>query len=123
MPARDKKISTMRLKAMRYLIVGIFLVLAYGVWRLQVIHGDDYSRAAERNLVRSGREASCVECRRTHSDHDSPSNPWSSILHSQLRQAKHDLESRLGLRPYLGHSQRIRKTYLDRFLAKLRQRI
>ena len=50
---RDEKISAMRLTAAQYLILGIFLVLAYGLWRLQVMQSDYYSLAAEKNRVRN----------------------------------------------------------------------
>ena len=34
---------------MQYIILGIFLVLAYGLWRLQVVQSDYYSLLAEKN--------------------------------------------------------------------------
>jgi penicillin-binding protein 2 len=49
---RDEKPSAIRLTAVQYLILGIFLVLTYGLWRLQVSQSDYYSAAAERNRVR-----------------------------------------------------------------------
>src|SRR5215471_6594956 len=50
---RDEKVSAMRLTASQYLILGIFLILAYGLWRLQVMESDYYSLAAEKNRIRN----------------------------------------------------------------------
>src|SRR5499427_2097137 len=50
---RDEKISAIRLTAAQYIIVGIFLILLYGLWRLQVMQSDYYSLAAERNRIRN----------------------------------------------------------------------
>ena len=50
---RDEKVSGMRLTAAQYIILGIFLVLAYGLWRLQVMQSDYYSLAAEKNRIRN----------------------------------------------------------------------
>ena len=50
---RDEKVSAIRLTAAQYLILAIFLVLAYGLWRLQVMQSDYYSLAAEKNRIRS----------------------------------------------------------------------
>lgn len=50
---RDEKVSEERLTAAQYLILGIFLVLAYGLWRLQVMQADYYSLAAEKNRIRN----------------------------------------------------------------------
>ena len=50
---RDEKVSAMRLTASQYIIVGIFLILAYGLWRLQVMQSDYYSLAAEKNRIRN----------------------------------------------------------------------
>jgi penicillin-binding protein 2 len=50
---RDEKVSAIRLTAAQYAILGIFLVLAYGLWRLQVMQADYYSLAAERNHTRN----------------------------------------------------------------------
>src|SRR3954470_9524375 len=49
---RDEKPSHVRLTAVQYLVLGIFLFLAYGLWRLQVSQSEYYSAAAERNRVR-----------------------------------------------------------------------
>jgi len=50
---RDEKVSPLRLTAAQYIILGIFLVLAYGLWRLQVMQSDYYSLAAEKNRIRN----------------------------------------------------------------------
>ena len=50
---RDDKVSAIRLTAAQYMILGIFLVLAYGLWRLQVMQSDFYSLAAEKNRIRN----------------------------------------------------------------------
>src|SRR5215469_11621967 len=50
---RDEKVSAIRLTAAQYIILGIFLILAYGLWRLQVMQSDYYSLAAERNRIRN----------------------------------------------------------------------
>src|SRR5215471_6029269 len=50
---RDEKVSEIRLTAAQYIILGVFLVLAYGLWRLQVMQSDYYSLAAEKNRIRN----------------------------------------------------------------------
>src|ERR1700694_5625980 len=50
---RDEKVSPIRLTTAQYIILGIFLVLAYGLWRLQVMQSDVYSLAAEKNRIRN----------------------------------------------------------------------
>src|SRR5215831_12577868 len=49
--SRDEKPSQIRLTAVQYVILGIFLILAYGLWRLQVSQSDYYSAAAEQNRL------------------------------------------------------------------------
>ncbi|OLE13402.1 MAG: hypothetical protein AUG89_05175 [Acidobacteria bacterium 13_1_20CM_4_56_7] len=49
---RDEKPSHIRLTAVQYIVLAIFLFLAYGLWRLQVSQNEYYSAAAERNRVR-----------------------------------------------------------------------
>jgi len=46
---RDEKVSPMRLTAVQYIVLGIFLILAYGLWRLQVVQSDFYASLAEKN--------------------------------------------------------------------------
>jgi penicillin-binding protein 2 len=50
---RDEKLSPVRLTAVQYIILAIFLFLAYGLWELQVSQSDYYSAAAEENRVRN----------------------------------------------------------------------
>ncbi len=50
---RDEKVSALRLTATQYIILAIFLVLAYGLWRLQVMQSGYYSLAAEKNRIRN----------------------------------------------------------------------
>jgi penicillin-binding protein 2 len=50
---RDEKVSSTRLTAVQYIILAVFLVLAYGLWRLQVMQSDKYSQLAEMNRVRN----------------------------------------------------------------------
>ena len=50
---RDEKVSPIRLTAVQYIILGIFLILAYGLWRLQVAQSDMYSSLAEKNRIRN----------------------------------------------------------------------
>jgi len=50
---RDEKVSPLRLTAVQYIILAIFLVLAYGLWRLQVVQSDFYASLAEKNRIRN----------------------------------------------------------------------
>src|SRR6202451_2640153 len=50
---RDEKVSAIRLTAAQYAILGILLVLAYGLWRLQVMQSDLYANLAERKRIRN----------------------------------------------------------------------
>ena len=50
---RDEKVSPIRLTAVQYIILGVFLILAYGLWRLQVAQSDMYSSLAEKNRIRN----------------------------------------------------------------------
>jgi penicillin-binding protein 2 len=51
--SRDDKVSPSRLTAAQYIILGIFLVLAYGLWKLQVMESGYYASAAEKNRIRN----------------------------------------------------------------------
>src|SRR6202034_1410688 len=53
MPGRDDKVSEFRVTAAQYMILGIFLVLAYGLWKLQVMENGYYATAAEKNRIRN----------------------------------------------------------------------
>src|ERR1700691_411500 len=50
---RDDKVSEFRLTAAQYAILAIFLVLAYGLWKLQVMESGYYASAAEKNRIRN----------------------------------------------------------------------
>src|SRR5438552_18231884 len=49
---RDEKVSSVRLTSVQYIILVVFLFLAYGLWRLQVVQSEFYSAAAEKNMIR-----------------------------------------------------------------------
>jgi penicillin-binding protein 2 len=49
---RDEKPSQIRLSAVQYIILAIFLFLAYGLWRLQVSQSNMYATLAEQNRIR-----------------------------------------------------------------------
>src|SRR6202790_2124857 len=53
MIARDEKVSQSRLTVVQYIILAIFMILAYGLWRLQVVQSDMYASLAEKNRVRN----------------------------------------------------------------------
>src|SRR6202142_1752654 len=50
---REEKVSPFRLTAVQYGVLFIFLLLTYGLWRLQVMQSDKYSLLAEQNRVRN----------------------------------------------------------------------
>src|SRR6476619_4022930 len=50
---RDEKVSSIRLTAVQYIILIIFMILAYGLWRLQVMQSDFYAQLAEKNRIRN----------------------------------------------------------------------
>ena len=50
---REEKVSAYRLTAVQYVLLFIFLLLAYGLWRLQVMQSGKYSLLAEQNRVRN----------------------------------------------------------------------
>ncbi len=49
----EEKVSALRLTVVQYVVLFIFLLLAYGLWRLQVMHSDEYALLAEKNRVRN----------------------------------------------------------------------
>ncbi len=53
MLGRDDKVSEFRLTAAQYIILAIFLVLAYGLWRLQIMESNLYATLAEKNRIRN----------------------------------------------------------------------
>src|ERR1700694_1955314 len=50
---RDEKVPGSRLTAVQYIILVTFLVLAYGLWRLQVVQSEFYAALAEKNKTRN----------------------------------------------------------------------
>jgi len=50
---REEKVSALRLTAVQYIVVFIFLFLAYGLWKLQVMQSGKYAQLAEQNRVRN----------------------------------------------------------------------
>src|SRR5437868_10327449 len=49
----DDKVSHTRLMAVQYIILVVFLILAYGLWSLQVMQSDKYANLAEKNRIRT----------------------------------------------------------------------
>ena len=49
---RDEKLPPFRLAIIQYIIAGVLIVLVFGLWRLQVIGGQNYHAMAEANRVR-----------------------------------------------------------------------
>src|SRR5215471_5380469 len=49
---REEKVSPFRLTAVQYVLLAIFLLLAFGLWRLQVARSDYYSSLAEQNRIK-----------------------------------------------------------------------
>ena len=49
---RDEKVSPIRLTAVQYIILAVFLILTYGLWRLEVAQNDLYASLAEKNRIR-----------------------------------------------------------------------
>jgi penicillin-binding protein 2 len=52
MYGREEKVPLIRLAVAQYLILGIFLLLVFGLWRLQVLHSDYYASMAEQNRIK-----------------------------------------------------------------------
>lgn len=50
---REDKVSPFRITAVQYLILAVFLILGFGLWRLQVAGSDYYNTLAERNRIRT----------------------------------------------------------------------
>jgi penicillin-binding protein 2 len=49
---REDKVPGFRLTIVQYIILAIFLLLAFGLWRLQVARSDYYSSLAEQNRIK-----------------------------------------------------------------------
>lgn len=52
MVGRDTKIPQVKFTAVQYVIMVVFLVLAYGLWSLQVRHSDEFLVRAEQNRIK-----------------------------------------------------------------------
>lgn len=52
MPGREEKIPPAKLTVVQYIILAVFLLLAYGLWSLQVRKNDEYLTRAEQNRIR-----------------------------------------------------------------------
>ncbi len=52
MPGRDEKIPQTKFSVVQYLILAVFLVLAYGLWSLQVRKSDEYVTRSEQNRIK-----------------------------------------------------------------------
>src|SRR5499427_8202657 len=49
---REEKVSQFRLTAVQYVLLGVFLILAFGLWWLQIAHSDYYASLAEQNRIK-----------------------------------------------------------------------
>jgi penicillin-binding protein 2 len=49
----EEKVSALRLTIVQYVVLFIFLILAYGLWKLQVMQSGKYALLAEQNRVRN----------------------------------------------------------------------
>lgn len=52
MLGRETKIPQVKLTAVQYVVLGVFLFLAYGLWSLQVRQNNEYQERAEQNRIR-----------------------------------------------------------------------
>src|SRR3954465_14108501 len=50
---REDKVSPFRITSIQYLILAVFLILGFGLWRLQVAGSEKYNDLAERNRIRT----------------------------------------------------------------------
>ena len=50
--AREERVSPGKLHATQYIVVLVLVVLATGMWRLQVLGADSYRQLAEANRIR-----------------------------------------------------------------------
>src|SRR5271154_7423973 len=49
---REEKLPGIKLTIIQYVIVGILLILVFGLWRLQVVGAENYHALAEANRIR-----------------------------------------------------------------------
>ena len=52
MPGRDEKIPQTKFSVVQYVILAVFILLAYGFWILQVRKNDEYVTRSEQNRIR-----------------------------------------------------------------------
>src|SRR5215470_6632955 len=52
MLGRNEKIPQTKFSVVQYLSLAVFLVLAYGLWSLQVRKSDEYATRSEQNRIR-----------------------------------------------------------------------
>jgi penicillin-binding protein 2 len=52
MPGRDEKIPQTKFSVVQYIILAVFIFLAYGLWTLQVRKSDEYVTRSEQNRIR-----------------------------------------------------------------------
>jgi penicillin-binding protein 2 len=52
MPGRDEKIPQTKFSVVQYVILAVFLVLAYGLWSLQVRKSDEYVTRSDQNRIK-----------------------------------------------------------------------
>src|SRR5215470_6592873 len=50
---REDKVSPLRITSVQYILLALFLILGFGLWRLQVAGTDYYTSLAERNRIRT----------------------------------------------------------------------
>jgi penicillin-binding protein 2 len=50
---RNEKIPSFKFTVVQYMVLAVFLLLAFGLWRLQISGSDEYSVRAEQNRIRS----------------------------------------------------------------------
>src|SRR5512135_2760640 len=50
--AREDKVPEIRLAGVQYAIFAVFLILAFGLWRLQILSSENYTLLAEKNRIR-----------------------------------------------------------------------
>jgi penicillin-binding protein 2 len=50
---RNEKIQSFKFTVVQYVVLIVFLLLAFGLWRLQISNNDEYSVRAEQNRIRS----------------------------------------------------------------------
>jgi len=49
---REEKVPQIRLTTVQYIILAIFVLLSFGLWRLQIIHQEKYDAQAQMNRIR-----------------------------------------------------------------------